>query len=260
MRDKTITGYCDPFSGSAGDTVRFMVSTYAPGDYTAELVRLRGGEGPDGIPAETVEASFSGSYPGREQQIHPGSLAIIDEDHALSFTEGLTVAAWIWPTLPAAGAQTILSCRSNPNGAGFRLSIAADGALSFEAHDGAGGTVSIGTATPMLARHWYRVAVTLNPSEGLVRIHQTPGQLSPGQSMAARPASAETSIPEGFSLPDAAYRIAIAADIGSEGAGHCYNGKIDRPRLAASPVDDAGLARLMAETPDPDSGIDLIGH
>ena len=70
-----LTGYTDRMSVAPGETIRFMVSTTEP-EYDVQVVRLVHGDphsrGP-GYKAEVVNLPIAGRYPGRRQELHPGS-------------------------------------------------------------------------------------------------------------------------------------------------------------------------------------------
>src|SRR5215218_2383911 len=92
-----ILGYGDQFGVRAGETIRFMVGT-TEASYRADVVRLdRAFSTPDPSADTVVPAAISGEHPGRRQEIHPGSYALIPDAPALRFDYGLTIQAWISP-------------------------------------------------------------------------------------------------------------------------------------------------------------------
>lgn len=263
MREKTITGYCNPFSATPGETVGFMVSTYAPGDYEAELVRVRAGDDFSdesvGVIEDVVPADFAGRYPGRHQPLRPGSCGVIGDGDRIGALGALTVAAWIWPTLPGGRTQTIIGCWDTDRQAGFRLLLDADGALALEIGDGKGGTAIASTGSPLVQRQWYRVSASYDAETGEICLSQQPDVLSPGQSVATGAAEVHATLEQGL-RPDPGHApIMFAASTGAEGPTDHYNGKIDRPRIAARALDQAGVEQLMAAGPDESLGGDLIG-
>lgn len=261
MREKTITGYCDPFSAEAGEVVRFMVSTYAPGDYEAELVRIRAGDdspGGVGVAEDVVPSAVAGRYPGRFQPVHPGSYGIVDASPTLAAVSSFTLAAWIWPTLPGGHPQAILGAWREDRGAGFRLFLDDGGALALGLGDGRGGVATVSTGVPLLSRQWVLAAASYDAASGEVRLVQTPAGLSPGQSIGA-PEAGRTLVLERPLRPapaDAPFMFAAWAD--GARAGGFFNGKIDRPRLAARALGDDEIERLLA--PSPALGDGLLGH
>jgi hypothetical protein len=74
---KRMVGYCDPLSASPGEEISFFVSCDpAITEFHAELVMPRAGApGWEDIGPEctVVPAGFTGSYPGRYQEMYPGS-------------------------------------------------------------------------------------------------------------------------------------------------------------------------------------------
>lgn len=263
MQEKTVIGYCDPFSAEAGETVRFMVSTYAAGDYHADLVRIISGddsEGGPGIIEEDVACDFTGSYSGRHQSIHPGSRGMIDQGQPLADHMQVTLAAWVWPTLPGRVSQTILGTWDGSGPGGCRLFLNEAGALAFQAGDGNGKVVAADTGLPLTPRQWYRVSASFDAATGMLQLSQQAHCLSPGQGMRSGDARREFSLNALSHIGSGNARVSIAAHI-TKGLGtDHYNGKIDRPRMAARALNDSEVDTLLGAAPMPELGDDLIGH
>src|SRR4029453_1971693 len=106
-----VVGYADRFSVAPGETIRFMVSCELP-TYRADIVRLIHGDpnprGP-GFKEELVASAISGEYPGRFQEIHPGSYVRVADNPALRLRGSFTIQAWILPTTPQKGPQGIVT-------------------------------------------------------------------------------------------------------------------------------------------------------
>lgn len=255
MREKTITGYCDPFSAEAGESIRFMVSTYAPGDYRATLVRIRSGErGPDGgIVEDPVPAEFEGNHPGRHQPLSPGSCVEI-EGPALAPPKALTLAAWIWPTRPGGSGQTVLSLGDATEG--VSLFLDRNGCLACRIAVGGQDTTAALT-TPLRGRQWVQVSASIDAKAGVIVLRQTPRAAALADLLTS--GSQERRFETGpLALPGGG--VCIAAAPGEDGIRAFFNGKIDRPRLAARILSGGELDRLMAAAPDKALGDDLLGH
>src|SRR5690348_18131791 len=71
LAKRTIIGYAWPWTVRPGESVEFKVSTFAPGDYSAELVRLICADAitDDGkhYKEESLPAPFATTYKGRAQ-------------------------------------------------------------------------------------------------------------------------------------------------------------------------------------------------
>ncbi|WP_416896372.1 MAG: N,N-dimethylformamidase beta subunit family domain-containing protein [Minwuia sp.] len=252
MRDKTITGYCDPFSVETGGTVRFMVSTYAPGGYRASLVRIRSGErGPDGgMIYDDVPSTFEGEHAGRHQPVRTGSYAVTGAVPDPDPSNGVTLAAWIWPTRPGNGVQTIIGC-----GDGICLNLDETGAAALQI---AGQTIS--TGAPLRPRYWYRVSASYDPASGEVTISQQPQSLSPGQAVSVHAAVRIAALQDAAPIRSSDQPVTIAARISNGEAVAHFNGKIDRPRMAGRALDAAGIDRLLSAEPDAALRDELLGH
>ena len=97
-------GYPSSWSVRTGDSIQFMVSSAAD-RYTAQMVRVTGrGPQPEGqggpLSYEPVDSDCNGTYPGNVSQTLSGSYAVVDGVPGPG-PDGLTFAAWIYPTLPA---------------------------------------------------------------------------------------------------------------------------------------------------------------
>jgi N,N-dimethylformamidase len=72
---KTVLGYCDPLTVTAGDEHSLFVSCYEPGDYEVALVRLICGDARPsgaGFQEEEIDWPLAGSRAGRFQDLRPG--------------------------------------------------------------------------------------------------------------------------------------------------------------------------------------------
>ena len=115
---KKVVGYTDAWSVTPGETINVMVSTYGVDRFRADLVRVICGDDEpthDIYREQSVEAPFSGEYPGREQPIEVGSYVLIESSPVLDALESFTVQSWIWPTMPG-----VLELRRSEDGIRYR--------------------------------------------------------------------------------------------------------------------------------------------
>ena len=121
-----LVGYTDRFSAAPGEEIAFKVSSAARGPYRAALVRVVHTDpnpaGP-GMKYEDLSARFVVERPSRVQAMALGSYARIDRASTLALAGPVTVVALVWPTLPDAGEQCVLSRWDHAAGHGFALSI-----------------------------------------------------------------------------------------------------------------------------------------
>ena len=158
---KTLVGYGDRLSVAPGETIRFMVSDEAGGEYDAALVRLLGGDlHPQGSGLRTRDlpqpAPLAGRRAGRRQPIHAGSFAWVAADPRLA-SAAFGVALWVWPTTPGRGRQVLVS-RAVAGGPGWALVLDEQGSASLELRDAAGAVQRVATGAPLRERCWYRCA------------------------------------------------------------------------------------------------------
>jgi N,N-dimethylformamidase len=221
-----LIGYADQVSVRAGGKIAFKISSVGPEPYRARLVRIvRGDPNPAGPPPklEDLSSLFSGQYPSREQRAWPGSYAVIDGATDLKPLTSLSVEALIWPTLPAEGAQAVLSRRDPASGAGFSLLLTADGMVL----EVGGSKVVVGK--PLRARTWYRVWASADATTGKLRVGQLP--LKRAYAMDDE-GEASMTAPAPLAV-DAKRPILIGAEEAADRPAHrCFNGKIEAPSIA----------------------------
>ena len=242
---KTIAGYTDRISVAPGERIRFKVSCEGGGPtYTARLVRLictdDHPQGP-GLVERPVPSAIDGTYPARRQPIHTGSCVIVPPHRKLDGLASFTLAAWVWPTLPGGGRQTIMGTWT-PEAGGIALEMDERGALALRLDDAVATT-----GVPLLAREWCRVAATYDARTGAVRLLQEPLAAYPGV-----PASAAVTarLPKGWKAArGASFVIAAHLAAGEAPRGGHYNGKIESPRLASRVLSRAQVAAATEAKP-----------
>ena len=265
-----ITGYSDRYSIHPGDEIKFYVNSEKGEDYDAKLVRLIHGdtnpEGP-GYKEEEIAAPFDRTYKGRNQKIHGGSYVIVPHDARMT-VESFTIQAFVFPTTPTKGPQGILTKWVGDTGYGLFIDENAHLALRI----GAGGTVrTIASGKPLLRKVWYLAAASYDARTGAVRLYQEPVVTSAngGLGMALLHPAEETTAEVSGSCDiapganDAPFLMAAATRVPASGRSICgahykeatapvelpeqcdtYNGKIDRPRLAAAALDKSEIDAL----------------
>jgi N,N-dimethylformamidase len=169
-----IVGYGDRWSVQPGETLRFMVSAEAP-RYQARVVRLIHGDtnraGP-GFQARPVASSIEGDYEGRVQDYHPGSFAVVPDADALQPGDGLTLSAWVFPTMPGERPQAILAKWDGATRAGYALVLDEIGALALWLGDGEDGFSAVSTGQPLRPFTWYQVEASFDLVAGRTRLRQ----------------------------------------------------------------------------------------
>lgn len=238
-----LAAYADRMSVRPGETIEFKVSSMDDAPYTARLVRVISADANPaglGLVEEAIEADFAGNYKGRFQPVHAGSHGIVEQSIDLGTRGSLSLVATIWPTRPGIGRrQGVLSVFDPAVRRGIALAIGEDG--SVEAMLGA---TRIKTRIPLEERHWYRVfavydAATSTLTAGQVRLE--------GGRPVGTPRTASTKLEAGAAgLPAAGMPWIIGALGGTPVKGH-FNGKIERPVIAATAADAATVEKLTAD-------------
>jgi N,N-dimethylformamidase len=229
-----IVGYSDPLSVQPGQTIRFMISSQ-PQSYRAQIVRLRHTDtnprGP-GFKTEALQTSVSGEYPGRHQVIHSGSYANVPHQPLLDCGNGLSLAAWIFPTTPQKGVQGLLTKWSAAAQTGYGLFIEEDGSLALWLGSGDGRVEKVRTGAALKASQWYFVAATYAADSGAVCLYQEP--LSPWPLNDSAATVQEIIAPNALGTNTDPFLMAASGHKDAAGkttATAHFNGKIDCPQL-----------------------------
>lgn len=237
-----LAGYADRMSVRPGETIEFKVSSVDDTGYSARLVRVISADanpaGP-GLVEEPVETAFAGSHKGRFQPVHSGSHGIVEQGLDLGAMGSLTLTATIWPTMPGAKRrQGILSIYDPGVRRGIALAIGEDG--SVEALLGA---TRVKTRVPLEERQWYRVFAVYDIATATLTAGQV--RLDMGRPAGA-PKTATAKLDAGAAaLPVAGMPWIIGALGGTPVKGH-FNGKIERPVIAATAADAAAIETLAS--------------
>jgi N,N-dimethylformamidase len=237
-----------------GETIRFMVSCDGLKTYRADIVRLVHGDtnpaGP-GFKEVEVETPVSGTYRARLQPVHAGSAVTVPRCSELEELGSLTVAAMIWPTMPAKGRQALVAHWLGAAEKGWALVIDESGGIAFQLGDGRK-TTRLAVGRPLIAREWYCVGASYDVKTQEMRVWQQPLAHYPGvehggenRAIVSPYAMAKSEGP----LTMAAWVTELVTGGRAVLEGH-YNGKIDSVRLFSGPVDPAvaaGHVRNAAE-------------
>ncbi len=258
---KKILGYADVWSVAPGGTVNVKVSTYGPGRYRADLVRvICGDDNPDhGIfLEEEIDAPFNGEYPGRFQPIDAGSYVAVPQSSVISGLGSFTVQAWIFPTTPLKGEQGIITNWQDDPAAGFALMIDDTGSLAMRVGDGGGNVAQVSSGEPLAERRWYLVSGSYDASARKISVRQLADE-STLENLASADATAEA---PGVSMADGPLMFAAFPATLSNGksASKChFNGKIDRPRVSASVLSAEEIAAAAAQANSHAENLDIVG-
>jgi N,N-dimethylformamidase len=215
--------------------------------YEAEIIRITGrGPRPDGSPPLSyvrVPSEVDGTYPGAVHQTVSGSYGTCDQVGSSASGEG-TLAAWVYPTLPALGRwQCILTWLGQDGQGALGLGLDGDGYLALRYRQADGGTGLLRGPGPLGAGRWCYVAASASPASGRVVL------------LSRERADPQAAVVTG-SADVAAAALGTRAHVAALGTGPLetgtptsvvdgsYNGKIARPRLLGRALDAAGLAVL----------------
>ncbi|MBS1842985.1 MAG: N,N-dimethylformamidase [Actinobacteria bacterium] len=164
--DLKFLSYVDRWSVRPGESFKLFASTDAR-RFTAQLVRLtrggpRAGDEPDAFAYEAIGEEID--LAGCRHELTGGSCVVVPTDGSpLGSAGGVTVQAWIWPTLPdLERTQAIIGWNGFAFGIrGGRLTVEVDG-KRFSA------------PAPLHDRRWYRVACSIDFSTAAVLLDQHP--------------------------------------------------------------------------------------
>ena len=241
---KVIAGYADRLSVAAGESLDFKVSVEAEVDfYRCDIVRLvctdEHRDGP-GLVETVVDTPVNRNWPARRQSIHMGSYARVPAMPAL---ESFTLQAWIWPTRPR-GRQAIIA-----QGTALAMELDETGALVLEL-DGE----RFGTGCPLLEREWVFVAASYDAASGTLRLIQSPIRRYPGFDSTADMRF------EAHSGGRVEGDVTLAArGLARSAMAHHFNGKIDRPRIAARALQRTEMEALGQAVPPAALAASIVG-
>ena len=172
---KIIVGYADRLSVARGETISFMVNVDGEARYRADIVKLISGDWHPrgaGFKEEVIATTANGDYPGRRQDIHPGSFAIVADDPRLA-VDSFSLQAMMWPTTPLKGRQTILAKWSVAKNCGFVLTIDDGGTLALTMGDGVR-TAEVSSGRALREREWYFVGASFDAASRRATLFQEP--------------------------------------------------------------------------------------
>ncbi len=236
---RPLNAYSDRISARPGETIRFHVSCDGPKTYEARLVRLIcADDNPRGAPfqAEPVASPLDGSHAGRPQVIHAGSHGLVPASPAFACASFI-LQALVMPTTPGKGRQGILGTWSESSHTGASLIVGDDGALGLIAGDGMASAI-VTTGVAMATRAWYRVSASFDAATATVELRQAP--LDGGHAVMVRRVLTLDPVGREGPLLIAAWHRAHADGRGYHAG--WFNGRIEAPRLAATALDEAGIA------------------
>ena len=245
-----ITAYADRISVAPGETINFMVNCEAK-TFRADFVKLICGDlNPDGpgYQEKVVKTPASKSYKGRKQVIHAGSFVEVPGGTALGNLDSFTMQAFIWPTTPDKGEQTLVSTFSQRAQAGAAMSIGADGAgLQLKLGGGKGKVQTFSTGKAFVAHEWYFVAASYDSKSKTVTLYQEPLHTHVG----TRDSASKRFKASGKALASHGDPATMGAcfkrfDKGRTVCSGHYNGKIDSPRIASRALNRDEMEMLKA--------------
>lgn len=220
-----------------------MLSCHEPGDVTVELVRLVCGDPSrhaQGFEEHVVDvAGLPATIPAREQELTPGSHAIVQDARAIDQATDLRLRVLVHPTLLDDGPQALFGTWSASERDGFGLAIDADGCALVRV--GSGQEVAELSSGASLAQHrWTEVAAGYDGATGELHITQTPlSSRSPSDDLLAPAVAQRTTVGPGLLTPTGRPLLFAAHHDGDRVGGH-FDGRLEAPTI--SDGDGATLA------------------
>ena len=240
---KVIAGYPDRLSVPAGESIGLKVSVESDAaEYRCDVLRLISTDahrdGP-GVVESIIDSPANRSYPARSQSIHAGSYVHVP---AMPGLQSFTVQAWIWPTRPGVGRQTVVAQ------GGLAMTLDESGALCLDL-----GEERFTTDCALLERVWAFVAASYDAASGAARLVQAPALVYPGLDNRA---DASFAAAPGLRFEGDVTIAARGAD--RTAMAEHFNGKIDRPRIAIRALDRDEMDRL-GEAVAPAGLVEAVG-
>lgn len=226
-------GYPDRISVPGGETIKFQLSSKRP-KVNVEVLRLRCGDvdtnGP-GFKYEVMQSDIDGIHACLDQEIRPGSCAVIDHDGALvPHGDAWSFGAYVYPTRIADNAKAIMGNWCETAGEGYALEVDLEGHPVLVL-----GKTRFALNAKLRERVWSFVSATLD----LMKNTATLAMIVPADG--TRPAARFV---ETFDLPadaalDSGLDFLVAAhhlDAARRYTAH-FDGKIEAPRVFSRALD-----------------------
>jgi N,N-dimethylformamidase len=280
---KTVVGYAWPWTARPGESISFHVSTYAPGPYSAQIVRLICADAMTDhgrhYKEQPVHAALARSYPGGTQQTFLGSFAHVEDVPALRQGDSFTLCLCLYPTAVSRGSelaqgsfapltgrseaqlQHLVSRWHEPTKSGWSLALDARGRPVFLSGDGSGAVERLTLPEPLVLRRWVRLALVHDSASSTVRLVQEPILRGGGDD-----ASRASDRREARMLPPPQkgplrFGAAVGGPSNTDmpaGAG-VLNGKLDKVRLARGALGPSDVRSLQAAAEPARSPARLVG-
>jgi len=165
QRQSDLMGYVDALSVAPADALSLFVHSSAP-QWTARLVRLLCADlAPEGpaLREEMVGGVDPIKREGISQRTAVGSYARAEiPDGMVNLEHGLSCRVWVMPTLPAEGAQALVSHRDAAGTSGWSLRLNDRGAVCLWVGSPEG-AATIELDEPLVRGCWYFVVAVVDP-------------------------------------------------------------------------------------------------
>ena len=269
--ERSLIGYCWPWTVRPGESLDFMVSTYdeceqgqEPKPYQADLVRVLCGDVANqksDVKIREIEAAFNGQYEGRHQASYPGSYIEVGDAPALNSLKSFTVQTYLWPSIVGRSAglvlpgfiaegegdaedhdQTLVSRFDNTRQCGWSLFIDINGKLAFKVGSGDGGTHTVHLSQPLIANRWFLVSAQYNAEDGSLMVAAEPVKCVSTKESAWSAEAEIIKLPPAIEVPQQG-PLRFGAATGGKGNGQrlrpvdVLNGKLDSIRLSHGLLD-----------------------
>jgi len=243
---KRIVGYCDPLSVTPGEEIRFFLSSDPGlGEFQADLVRPRAGgpgwedAGPD---CTQVKSELEGTYPARQQDVHPGSFGLIGTAGQLAGLGQVTIVVLVQPTFRAPAPQVILSVGDPWAGPG--MAVLLDAELRPALATGADPHHPLTCPAPLGLGAWSVVAATLGGG--------APPVLYAGPFDGDDAAWVSVTGPDPVPAETLAAAALVLGAVRSPGSGVTrlpFTGRLEAPAILPGAVGRAGLRAVVSADP-----------
>ena len=227
-----IIGYANKLSARPGDTLNFKISSTSKKPFEASLVRIRCSDanpnGP-GVREKKIEASFSGQYKSRFQDIQIGSYGLVQLGQKLNNYKTFSISTNIWPTTPIYKRQAIISWGNSKKKHGI-LGINSSGKLFGEFGD-----TKIIHETALAIRTWYTIWISYNSETKLLSCGFAPIERNRLNTKVSILSVFCATPPNGLTGA-----LCFGAEYGDPVFSH-YNGKIENPKIHSEEINETNF-------------------
>ncbi len=260
---RTLAGYRDRLSVRAGDTVRFMVSSFDARPFQADLVRIHSGNTVApyaGLDLEFVAAPFAGEHAGVAQVVQCGSCGFVEDERPIVSAGGsFSLVCAVQPWTAARGASALIAFGDADTGGQLVLGADAQGRLTLRCLGPDGSELAAHhLSQPLPLRRWSVVGVSFDAGSRRLCLFQAGHARGPADSGPHEQETFDADLDLGALVRPTFGARWNLHEGGLETLEH-LNGRLDAPRVVAAARAPEALAALVQRVAPEGGDAEVVG-